>query len=62
MADEDFYQTLGVKRDAGGGEIKKAYRTLAMKYHPDRNPDDQVAEKNFKNISQAYEILKVEWL
>ena len=58
MADEDFYATLGVKRDAGGGEIKKAYRKLAMKYHPDRNPDDKAAEKSFKNISQAYEILK----
>jgi len=58
MAHEDFYKTLGVKRDAGGDEIKKAYRTLAMKYHPDRNPDDQAAEKNFKNVSQAYEILK----
>ena len=60
MPDEDFYQTLGVKRDAGGGDIKKAYRKLAMKYHPDRNPGDEAAEKSFKNISQAYEILKDE--
>ena len=58
MADEDFYATLGVNRDAGGDEIKKAYRKLAMKYHPDRNPGDEAAEKSFKNISQAYEILK----
>ena len=58
MADEDFYATLGVQRDAGGDEIKKAYRKLAMKYHPDRNPGDKAAEKSFKNISQAYEVLK----
>jgi len=58
MAKEDFYATLGVGRDADDGEIKKAYRKLAMKYHPDRNPGDSDAEQKFKDVNEAYEILK----
>lgn len=58
MAKEDFYTVLGVDRDASTDQIKKAYRKLAMKYHPDRNPDDKGAEKRFKEIAGAYEILK----
>ena len=58
MAKEDYYATLGVARGAAGGDIKKAYRKLAKQYHPDKNPGDQAAEKKFKNISEAYEVLK----
>ena len=58
MAKNDFYETLSVERDAGDDELKKAYRKLAMKYHPDRNPDDAKAEKSFKDVNEAYEILK----
>ena len=57
MSDQDYYQTLGVSRDASDEEIKKAYRKLAMKYHPDRNPDNKEAEEKFKTIQKAYEIL-----
>lgn len=57
MAD-DFYDTLGVSRDASDADIKSAYRKLAMKYHPDRNQGDATAEQKFKDVSQAYEILK----
>lgn len=56
MAKQDYYQTLGVARNASEEDIKKAYRRLAMKYHPDRNPDKQ-AEEKFKEGKEAYEIL-----
>ena len=55
---EDFYDTLGISREASDSEIKSAYRKLAMKYHPDRNQGDSAAEQKFKYVSQAYEILK----
>ena len=55
---EDFYDTLGLSREASDSEIKSAYRKLAMKYHPDRNQGDSAAEQKFKDVSQAYEILK----
>ena len=58
MAKDDFYDTLGVGRGADDGEIKKAYRKLAMKYHPDRNPGDAAAEQSFKDVNEAYEVLK----
>ena len=57
MAKKDFYDVLGVNRDASDEEIKKAYRKLAMKYHPDRNPDSKEAEDKFKEGKEAYEIL-----
>src|SRR6188768_1995976 len=57
MAKRDFYQTLGVNRDASDEDIKKAYRKLAMKHHPDRNPDDKASEEKFKEAKEAYEIL-----
>ncbi len=57
MAKRDFYDILGVNRDASDDEIKKAYRKLAMKYHPDRNPDNPKAEEHFKEAKEAYEIL-----
>ena len=58
MADKDFYEILGVQRNASDDEIKKSYRKLAMKYHPDRNKDDKESERKFKEVSAAYEILK----
>jgi molecular chaperone DnaJ len=57
MSKTDYYELLGVARDASAQDLKKAYRRLAMKYHPDRNPDDQSAEARFKEISEAYEVL-----
>ena len=57
MAKEDYYQVLGVKRDAKPEEIKKAYRRLARKYHPDVNPGDKSAEERFKKITEAHDVL-----
>jgi len=57
MAKEDYYKILGVERNASEAEIKKAYRRLAMKHHPDRNPDDKAAESRFKDAKEAYEVL-----
>ena len=58
MAEADLYQTLGVARDADPATIKAAYRKLAMQHHPDRNPGDAAAEQRFKELSQAYDVLK----
>jgi molecular chaperone DnaJ len=57
MAKRDYYEVLGVDRNADENTIKKAYRKQAMKFHPDRNPDDKEAESNFKEASEAYEVL-----
>ena len=57
MSKRDYYEVLGVNRDASEDDLKKAYRRLAMKFHPDRNPDDPDAEEKFKEASEAYEIL-----
>ncbi len=54
---KDYYQILGVARTASDEEIRKAYRKLAMQYHPDRNPDDKQAEERFKEINEAYQVL-----
>ena len=59
-AEKDYYALLGVKKDASESEIKKAYRKLAQKYHPDANPGDARAEERFKEINQAHEVLKDE--
>lgn len=53
----DYYEVLGISKNADAGEIKKAYRKLALKYHPDKNPDDKDAEAKFKDISEAYAVL-----
>ncbi|MCL6609093.1 MAG: molecular chaperone DnaJ [Geminicoccaceae bacterium] len=58
MAQRDYYEVLGVSRGASEAEIKRAYRQLAMKWHPDRNPGDASAEAKFKEINEAYEVLK----
>lgn len=57
MAKRDYYEVLGVARDVAGADLKKAYRRLAMKYHPDRNPDNAEAEEHFKEVKEAYEVL-----
>ena len=54
----DYYETLGVTREAGSDEIKKAYRKLALEYHPDRNQGSKEAEERFKVITEAYEVLR----
>jgi molecular chaperone DnaJ len=58
MAKQDYYATLGVAREASAEDLKKAYRKLAMQYHPDRNPNDKQAEARFKDVNEAYEVLK----
>ena len=57
MEKQDYYEVLGVEKDATTDQIKKAYRKLAVKYHPDRNPDDKNAEEMFKKVAEAYEVL-----
>lgn len=57
MAKRDYYEVLGVEKNADADKLKKAYRKLAMKYHPDRNPDDKEAEEKFKEAAEAYEVL-----
>ena len=57
MAKQDFYDILGIDKSASAAEIKKAYRKMALKYHPDKNPDDKTAEENSKKAAEAYEVL-----
>ena len=57
MNKRDYYDVLGVSKSADGDSIKKAYRKLAMQYHPDKNPGDKQAEEMFKEASEAYEVL-----
>ncbi len=57
MAKRDYYEVLGVKKNASADDIKRAYRRMAMKYHPDKNPDDKSAEAKFKECAEAYEVL-----
>ena len=57
MAKRDYYETLGVAKNATEEDIKKAYRKLALKFHPDRNPDSKESEDKFKEAKEAYEVL-----
>ena len=57
MSRRDYYDVLGVSRSATNNELKKAFKKLAMKYHPDRNPDDKEATEKFKEAAEAYEVL-----
>ncbi len=57
MDKRDYYQVLGTPKNSPDADLKKAYRRLAMKFHPDRNPGDQEAEKKFKEAKEAYEVL-----
>src|SRR5712691_3928541 len=58
MAKQDFYEILGVSKSANADELKRAYRKLAMQHHPDRNSGDKTAEQKFKDLNEAYDILK----
>lgn len=60
MAKQDYYEVLGISKSATASEIKKAYRKKAIKFHPDKNPDDKTAEENFKKAAEAYEVLSDE--
>src|SRR6478672_5513784 len=57
MTKRDYYEILGVQKNASADEIKKSYRKVAMQYHPDRNPGDKAAEEKFKEAAEAYEVL-----
>ena len=57
MSKRDFYDILGINKSASAAEIKKAYRKVAIKFHPDKNPDNKEAEEKFKEAAEAYEIL-----
>ena len=57
MAKRDYYEVLGVTKGASAEEIKKAYRKMALKYHPDKNPGDSAAEEKFKEAGEGYEVL-----
>ena len=57
MSKRDYYEVLGVSKSANESEVKKAYRKLALKYHPDKNPDNKEAEESFKEAAEAYEVL-----
>jgi len=57
MAKRDYYDVLGVDRKAGADDIKRAYRKMAIKYHPDKNPGNKEAEAKFKECAEAYEVL-----
>jgi len=57
MAKRDYYEVLGVEKAGSSDDIKRAYRRMAMKYHPDKNPGDKAAEEKFKEVSEAYEVL-----
>src|SRR5881398_4091585 len=58
MAKRDFYEILGVSKSADAEELKRAYRKLAMQHHPDRNPGDKSADQKFKELNEAYDVLK----
>src|SRR5438094_793294 len=58
MAKRDYYEVLGVNREAGDGDLKAAFRKLAMQLHPDRNPGSKEAEAKFKEVNEAYDVLK----
>ena len=57
MSKRDFYEILGINKSSSQDEIKKAYRKVAIKYHPDKNPDNKAAEEKFKEAAEAYEVL-----